>query len=160
MLGIGSFSCVHIATREIDGRKVAIKVFHHPVSRGLKSPSNSKHSGKAWVQKGLASNSDSFTRRRRVSDPRRMRHEDSDDYIRRDAQSFKCEVSLLADSSLRHPNILAYLGHGFAPTATDGLAGFIVTDYIEGLDLYAYVRHAALGGGPSAANGTDTWALQ
>lgn len=155
VLGIGSFSCVHIATREDDGRKVAIKVFHHPVSRGLKSPSNSKHSGKAWLQNANKGTHTPIDARRRHFDPRRMKDEESDDYLRRDAESFKCEVSLLADTSLRHPHILAYLGHGFAPTESGGLAGFIVTEYIVGIDLYAYVRRAALSGGQDVVTGGD-----
>ena len=41
-------------------------------------------------------------------------------------------------AELRHPHIVKYLGHGFVSTE-DGLSGYIVTELIEGEDLYTHL---------------------
>lgn len=145
LLGMGSFACVHKATRVQDGMPVAIKVFHRPVSRGLKSPSSSAHGGRAWLMDNeescVATDEPSF--RRAPRDPRRI---PQSTYYQHDAYSFKAETKILADHALQHPHILAYLGHGFVPVGDGKLAGFIVTPFVPGLDLYTIIERIRRGG--------------
>ena len=136
VLGMGSFSCVHLGERCCDGTQVAIKVFHHPVSRGASSPSNSRHGGRAWV----TMQADSDTSNRRSKDPRMRKEEE---FALHDALCFKREVKLLADAKLSHPRILQYLGHGFVEIEDGLLAGFIVTEFVPGTDLYSLLERAS-----------------
>lgn len=130
VLGVGAFASVHLATRIEDGLQCAIKVFHHPVSRGIASPSSSLHGGKLWAKQQTSHSLAS------IKDPRRNA---DDEYLPLHARTFRQEVKLLACAGLQHENIIAYLGHGFAPAGDGSLAGFIVTQYVDGVDLYSIV---------------------
>lgn len=154
LLGMGSYACVHMATRKRDDLQVAIKVFHRPISRGFDSPSNSAHGGKAWLSEHEHDLEEEEARalpasRRAGRDPRRVLQ---DTFHMEDALSFKMETRILADSALKHEHILAYLGHGFVPVGDDGkLAGFIVTSFVPGVDLYTTLQRSRAASPASSA---------
>ena len=122
LIGLGSFSSVHRATRIADEQAVAVKIFHHPVKVGVSSDA-SVH--------GVSSGPDP-----------RMRPES--DFDADDAKCFVREVACLEKSAGAHENIVTYLGHGFVNTP-DGLAGFIAMELVQGADLYDTVFRSPRG---------------
>ena len=168
LLGLGSFSSVHTAKWAKTGQTVALKIFFHPVHKpGDGSGRAANPTDPNAV--GAAGNGGSRNRvgpwtseESRAPDPRLRQVAD---YDARDAESFAQEVALLATAHLAHSQIVKYLGHGFVQTP-DGLAGFIVTELLEGDDLYTtLLRHrkgsrivsladaAGIGGGGANGDG-------
>ena len=141
LLGLGSFSSVHSASWMRTGEVVALKIFFRPVA--------SREHGAGAVGAHLATNDDNEAHvasndtpwdgsmpRRKIKDPR-ARPQAS--YHAHDAASFAMEVALLSKAELEHAHLIRYIGHGFVETE-DGPAGYIVTNFLDGRDMYSLLQ--------------------
>ncbi len=117
-IGMGMFSSVHAARRVSDDHTVAIKIWHRPIALKQRQAPNT----------ALSPGNSSAARYGGDADDER----DAAWCDPQDVACFTSEVTLL--SSLSHPNIVRYLGHGFI-TTPEGYNGFIVLELVDGKDL-------------------------
>ena len=90
------------------------------------------------------------------ADPRL--HPESE-YDHADAMSFVREATCLAKMAVAHESIVGYLGHGFVRTP-DGLAGFLVMEFVDGQDMYDAVIRRKRRASPLPLASIAKWSIQ